>query len=160
MTCEPAKTPANLVTDGAFECGTQGWSAQQGTLAVVDGGRSGKALQLTATANGAGQAGIATPIVASTSGKSYCVTAWVKGTVSDARFEVLAPNAGTMETFSTPVMSGSWLKAPMSSNLKVTVAAGGELYLRVRMVNGTASQTLLIDDVDFWESASGSCNER
>jgi hypothetical protein len=27
-------------------------------------------------------------------------------------------------------------------------------------LNGQSGQTLLVDDVDFWESASGKCDER
>jgi hypothetical protein len=153
-TCGGQLTPANLLDDPSFECGGSAWSAQQGTFEVVSEARTGsKAGQLTANATGGGQLGIATPIVAMTSGRAYCVSLWVKGTASDARFEVLPGMGGSAPAFSTPVTS-SWVRAPMASNLKVQVPAGDALYLRARILNGQAGQTLLIDDVDFYESAS------
>lgn len=158
--CGAAKSPPNLVGDGSFECGGAEWSAQYGDFTVVSGGHGGaKAGQLMASATGLGQIGIGTPLVAMTSGNAYCVNAWVKGTATDARLEVLPTKAGSAASFATFVQS-DWLQAPPVTNLKVQVAAGDTLYLRVRLVNGLAGQTLLIDDVDFWESASGRCDER
>ena len=159
MTCGTAKTPANLVVDPQLECGTQGWSAQFGTVEVVAGGRSGKALQLTASSTGAGQMGVGTAVVAMTSGKAYCLSAWVKGTASDARLEVLPTKGAMAAAFATPI-TADWVRAPMNSNLKVSFAAGDTLYLRVRLIGAQAGQTLLLDDLDFYESASGNCNER
>ncbi|MBK7865482.1 MAG: hypothetical protein IPJ65_44165 [Archangiaceae bacterium] len=158
--CGVAKTPANLVS-GSFECGTASeWSVQYGELQVVSGGHGGsKALQLTATATGTGQFGYATAVVASTTGKPYCVNAWVKGTATDMRLEVLSQRSGMAQTFSSFVES-DWLQAPPVTNLKVPVSMGDQLYLRIRIQNGQAGQTLLVDDVDFWESTSGNCDER
>lgn len=157
--CGSAVTPPNLVPDPSLECDGMAWSAQTGTLEVVSGGRTGKAVRLTATTTGAGQMGIPTPLVAMTSGKTYCLSAYVSGTATDARLEVLPAPAGTAMTFSTPV-TASWVRAPMTSKLKVTAPADRSLTLRVLILNGQAGQTLLLDDLDFYESASGNCTER
>jgi hypothetical protein len=159
--CGVMQSPPNLLADGSFECGAGAeWSVQFGDFAVVSGGHSGaKAGQLTASSTGAGQMGIGMPIVAMTDGSPYCVNAWVKGTASDMRLEVLATKAALGNAFASPVQA-DWLEAPMGSNLKVQVAAGDTLYLRVKIQNGTAGQTLLLDDVDFWESTTGNCDER
>ena len=157
--CGTAVTPPNLVPDPSFECDGMAWSPQSGTVEVVTGGRSGKAVRLTATTTGSGQMGIATPLVAMTSGKAYCLSAFVSGTATDARLEVLPAPAGIAQTFSTPVTT-SWVRAPMTSKLKVPAPAGRSLTLRVVLLNGQAGQTLLLDDVDFYESAGDNCTER
>lgn len=158
--CGTAVTPPNLVPDPSLECGGMAWSAQQGTVDVASGGRTGaKALRLTASATGAGQMGIPTPLVAMTSGKTYCLSAYVSGTAMDARLEVLPAPGGIAQTFSTPVTS-AWVRAPMGTNLKVPATVDRSLTLRVLILNGQAGQTLLLDDLDFYESASGNCNER
>jgi hypothetical protein len=162
MPCAATRVPANLISDGSFECGIGAeWSVQYGDFSVVTGGHGGtKAGLLTASSTGLGQVGYATPVVAMTSGKPYCANVWVKGTATDMLLEVLATKAGTAQSFASPVQS-DWLQAPPVSNLKVEVAAGDTLYLRVRIQNGTAGQTLLLDDADFWESSSsGNCDER
>ena len=159
--CEgPAKSPPNLLADPSFECGTAVWTVVTGDFAVVSGGRTGeKAGRLSATTAGSGQAGLG-PVVASTSGKAYCLYAWVSGSASDMRMEVLPTMAGVASSFSSPVPASGWLQAPMSSNLKVQVAAGDSLYLRFRILNSQAGQTLDLDDLDLWESQSGNCDER
>jgi hypothetical protein len=153
------KSPPNLVVNGGFECGDAEWSVQFGELVTVSSGAHGgtKAAQLTAASAGGGQFGYANAVVPTASGNAYCVNAWVRGTATSMRIEVL--DGSTNQMFSSPVESG-WLQAPPTTNLKVTPAAGAALYLRFRILNVMAGQTLLVDDVDFWESASGSCNER
>jgi hypothetical protein len=159
--CSSMSTPPNLLANGSFECGSgTEWSAQYGTFAVVSGGHSGaQAGQLTAAANGQGQLGYSTAVVSSTSGKSYCVHAWVKGTATGVRMEILPSMSGLAQAFSSPV-NGDWVRAPPSTNLQLDAAPGDTLYLRFVIQNGQSGQTLLVDDVDFWESASGKCDER
>lgn len=158
-----AKTPANLVGNDGFECGDMGWSAQTGDLAVVTDARTGtKALKLTATSAG-GKFASTQPFVASTSGKTYCAVAYLKGTVANAQLSVLESKSGAVvdHTFSTPVASTSWLRTPPSTNLEVRAAAGSKLYVRFVMhTPPAAGDTLLVDDVDVWESDDGKCKER
>jgi hypothetical protein len=159
--CGAALTPPNLLADGSFECGAgTEWAAQYGDFVVVSGGHaSDHAAQLTVGSDAQGQLGYESAVVASTSGKSYCVHACVKGTVTAVRIEVIPTMSGVAQAFSSPVTS-DWVRAPPSTNLKVDAAAGDSLYLRFRVQNGQAGQTLLVDDVDFWESTSGRCDER
>lgn len=157
-----AKSPANLVPNDGFECGDMGWSPQSGDLAAVADARTGsKAVKLTATAAG-GKFASTRPFVTSTSGKTYCAVAYLKGTVGNAQLSVLEDKGGTVvdHTFSTPVASTSWLRTPPSTNLEVRAAAGSKLYVRFVMHQSPAAgDTLLVDDVDVWESADGLCKE-
>src|SRR5258705_12376486 len=86
------KSPPNLVANGGFECGdATEWSVQFGDLVTVSQGAHGgaKAAQLTAASSGGGQFGYASAVVPSTSGKSYCVNPWVRGTATSVRMDVL-----------------------------------------------------------------------
>ena len=49
---------------------------------------------------------------------------------------------------------------PPVSNLKIEPPPGDKLYLRLRLITPSPSKTLLIDDVDLWESQTGACDER
>ena len=158
-----AKTPPNLVPNSGFECGDQGWSPQSGTLAADADARTGsQSAKLIATGTPpAGKFALTQPVVTSTSGKTYCAVAWLKGTVGDAILSVLEDKGGSVvdHTFSTPVASTTWLRAPPSTNLEVRAAAGSKLYVRVLMRTPSANDTLFVDDVDLWESADGLCKE-
>lgn len=158
--CQAMLDPPNLVQNGGFECGEAlEWAAQFGELALVGGAHSGsKAVQVTATASGSAQLGYATAVVKPTSGKTYCVTAWVKGTATGMKVEGIT-KAGLSRAFSTPV-EANWVRAPPSTKLELDFPAGDELFLRMSILNGTAGQTLIVDDVDVFESASGKCTER
>jgi hypothetical protein len=155
--CGATLTPPNLIANGGFECGAGSeWGAQFGDFAVVSGGHaSDHAGQLTVASDAQGQLGYESTVVASTSGNTYCVHAWVKGTVTAVRMEVVPSG----QTFSTPVGS-DWLRAPPTTNLEIPTTKGSSLSLRFRVQNGQAGQTLLVDDVDFWESSDGRCRER
>ncbi len=157
-----AKTPANLVANDGFECGDTGWSPQSGDVAAATDVHGGaKSLKLTATAAG-GKFASTAPVVASTSGGVYCAVAYFKGTVADAQLSVLEDKGGAVvdHTFSTPVKSEvGWFRAPPSTNLEVRAAKGSKLYVRFVMRTPAAGETLLVDDVDLWESADGKCKE-
>ncbi len=159
-----AKTPANLVPNPGFECGDMGWSPQSGTLAADPDAHTGsQSAKLVATgATPAGKFAATLPVVASASGKTYCATAYLKGSIADAQLSVLEDKGGTVidHTFSMPVMgSTTWLRTPPTINLDVPAAAGSKLYVRVLMRTPKATDTLFVDDVDLWESTDGKCKE-
>lgn len=157
-----AKTPRNLVPNPGFECGDLGWAPQSGTLEAVSDARSGtKAVKLTASSTGAGVFAYATPIVTNAPADHYCATAWVKGTVGNAKLSILTNKngVGTDTTFSSPVATTTWIRLPPSTVLAVPNASGMSLYVRLLLSQGSAGDTLLVDDVDVWESADGKCNE-
>lgn len=159
-----AKSPPNLVPNSGFECGDMGWSPQTGTLTAVTDARTGaQAAKLVATgATPAGKFAVTLPFVTSTSGKTYCAVAWLKGTVADAQLSVLEDKGGSVvdHTFSTPVGTSTWLRAPPSTHLEVRAAMGSKLYVRLVMRTPKANDTLIVDDVDVWESADGLCKEQ
>jgi hypothetical protein len=157
-----AKNPPNLVPNAGFECGDMGWAPQMGTLDVVTDARSGsKAVKLTASSSGAGVFAYATPILSPAPGDNYCATAWVKGTVGNAKLSILTNNNGvqTDTTFSSPVATSTWIRIPPSLVLEVPDAKGTKVYVRLLLSQGAAGDTLLVDDVDVWESPDGGCKE-
>jgi hypothetical protein len=156
-----AKTPPNLVPNNGFECGDMGWSPQSGTLSADTDARTGtQSAKLVATAAG-GKFAVTLPVVTSASGKTYCAVAYLKGTVADAQLSVLEDKGGSVidHTFSTPVASTTWLRTPPSTTLGVPAAVGSKLYVRLLMRTPNANDTLLVDDVDLWESSDGQCKE-
>lgn len=158
---DAAKTPPNLVPNSGFECGDKGWSPQTGALTADADARSGKQSAKLVSTTAGGKFATTVPIVTSASGKTYCAVAYFKGTVSDAQLSVLEDKGGSVVdyTFSTPVASTNWLRVPPSTNLEVRAAAGSKLYVRMVMRTLSANNTLLVDDVDVWESADGLCKE-
>jgi hypothetical protein len=57
------------------------------------------------------------------------------------------------------VATTSWIRVPPSTVLSVPGASGSSLYVRFLLSQGQAGDTLLVDDVDVWESADGKCKE-
>lgn len=165
--CAPAKTPPNLLANGSFECsatGPEGFFARDGELTLVAGeGRAGsRSARLTIPQAGptdvtlAATGNVATNLGANT----YCATAWVKGTVSDARLVLRRSSGGAVEdfTFSGPVTS-TWQRLPPSLVVKASGANAPALLLLVQSRNGKPGEALFVDDVDVWVSGSGACDE-
>ena len=163
--CSPAaKTPPNLVPNNGFECGDLGWSPQGSASLAADtdartGTQSARLVAMGAPPDG--KFSVTLPVVASASGKVYCALAYLKGTVADAQLSILEATAGGVvdHTFSTPVASTTWVRTPRSFNLDVHAAAGSKLYVRLVMRTPMLNDTLLVDDVDVWESSDGLCKE-
>ena len=87
--------------------------------------------------------------------------AWVKGTVGNAKLSILTSSSvgGTDFNFSSPVATNTWIRMPPFTVLAVPGAMGSKLYVRFLLSQGSAGDTLLVDDVDVWESADGKCKE-
>lgn len=156
-----AKTPANLIENNGFECDGS-WSQVYGTFETVTGGRTGKAGQVTVTAAG-GRFAYGKPFAENAGSKTYCVSAYLKGTAPFMRMRVLRDFDGSVQevSFSEQIFS-DWRRIP---TLKVT----GENAPKIQLVfevqtnrtdgqSAMAGQTMLIDDVDVWES-SNNCME-
>lgn len=155
------RTPPTLVENASFEC-EGGWSQVYGTLALVEGGRSGRAAQVTVNQAG-GRFAAAKPFAENVGTKTYCVTAWLKGTAPFMRMRVLRDFNGSVQelAFSEQIFS-DWRRIP---TLKVTGDNAPKLTLvfevqtnRTDGQNAMPGQTMLIDDVDVWES-SVNCTE-
>lgn len=166
-TCgDPAKSPPNLVQNPGFECGGDApteWTPFFGDLAFVADAHSGtRAARVTAMSNGAGQFSYS-PVVVTASGaaKTYCATAWMKGTTPNAKLSLLVDvgGGGTEYTFTSPVFAGSWIRLPPSTSLQVPAPRDAKVYLRFQAKDADAGNVLLVDDLDVWESADGRCQE-
>lgn len=161
--CDGAvKTPPNLMRNGGFECGGEmpsEWLVVAGTLSFITTGASEgqRAAQVVSDSSGVGGVGSTKPVVAASSGKTYCITARLKGTASDARLEVIG---GSVSSFAAPLNSpNAWVRFPPSTNLAVHEPVDQALYVKVRANNAKAGDTVLVDDIDLWESADGKCKE-
>lgn len=157
-----AKSPPNLLHNGGFECGgaiPAEWLVVAGTLSFVTTGASEgqRAAQVISDSSGVGGVGSTKPVVAATSGKTYCINAKLKGTASDARLEVIG---GSVSSFGAPLGSpNAWVRFPPSINLAIREPVDQALYVKVRANNAHAGDTVLVDDLDLWESADGKCKE-
>jgi hypothetical protein len=165
--CVPAKTPPNLLANGSFECGAagpEGFFAKDGELALATGDahQGSRSVKLTVPATGATDVTLAASgnVATNLGNATYCGTAWVKGTVSDARLVLRRSTSGAVEdlTFTGPV-TGTWARLPPNLVVKAPGANGNALLLLVQSKNGKPGDTLFVDDVDVWVSASGACDE-
>ncbi len=161
---DTSKTPANLVENGAFECDTSPleWSAVYGTFETVGTGRSGRAGQITVNPAG-GRFAYSKEFAVEAGNKTFCFSAYLKGTAPFMRLRVLRVFSGSVQevAFSEQVFP-DFRKIP---TLKVTNDNAPKLQLvfeaqtnRSDGMNATTGQTLVIDDVDVWESAAN-CSE-
>ena len=161
---DTSKTPANLLENAAFECDSSPseWNAIYGTLEQAPGGRSGRAAKITVNQAG-GRMAYSKDFAVDAGNKTFCFSAWLQGTAPFMRMRVLRVLSGSVQevAFSEQVFS-DWRKIP---TLKVTNDNAPKLQLVFEVQtnrgdgqNGMPGQTMLIDDVDVWES-SGSCTE-
>ncbi len=161
---DTSKTPANLIENNAFECDTSPleWSAVYGAFETVSGGRSGRAGQITVNAAG-GRFAYSKDFAVDAGNKTFCFSAYLKGTAPFMRMRVLRVLSGSVQevAFSEQVFS-DFRKIP---TLKVTNDNAPKLQLvfeaqtnRSDGMNAMPGQTLLIDDVDVWESTAN-CSE-
>lgn len=157
---DTSKTPSNLIENGAFECDTSPleWSAAYGTLELVTGGRSGRAAQITVNAAG-GRFAYTRDFAVEGGNKTFCFSAYLKGTAPFMRMRVLRVSSGSVQevAFSEQVFS-DFRKIP---TLEVTNDNAPKLQLvfeaqtnRSDGMSATPGQTLVIDDVDVWESTT------
>lgn len=162
------KSPPNLMINGGFECGGAApaeWMGVNGTLSFVTTGATegSRAAKVVSDASGTGGVGSTTPVVAKTSGKTYCINAKVKGTAPDVRLEVFG---SLLTSFSSPLNSpDAWVRLPPPpnvgppTNLEIREPADQALYVKVHAQGGAAGDTVIVDDIDLWESPNGKCDQ-
>jgi hypothetical protein len=159
-----SRTPPNLVENAEFECdsATPEWSAVFGTLELAAGGRTGRAAKVTVNQAG-GRFAYAKLFAPEPGNKTFCFSAWLSGTAPFMRMRVLRDFGGSVQevAFSDQVFS-DFRRIP---TLKVTADNAPKLQLvfevqtnRADGQNAMPGQTMLIDDVDVWES-SANCTE-
>lgn len=136
----PVNTVTNFVTNGSFASDTSGWTASNSTIAAVDGGQSGKCLEITQT--------VASPptayqditiIVGKTYRLSFCVKS---GSSGDEVFSVFTGDGAVIINGTS---SSSWV-----SYSSTFVATGATPSLLVRKVPATAG-TMLFDEITVFE---------
>jgi hypothetical protein len=164
---DTGKTPANLLENPGFECDSTPaeWSAVYGTLELAAGGRSGRAAKVTANQAG-GRMAYATDFAVDAGSKTFCFSAYISGTAPFMRMRVLRVlNGGVQEVAQSDQLFGDFRRTPLGQPLKVTNDNAPKLQLvfevqtnRSDGMNAKPGDTLLIDDVDVWESAAN-CTE-
>lgn len=158
------KSPANVLSDPGFDCGTDTWKAASsyGEFKIVEGGITGKAGQITFKGELGARFG-ALGVIADGQGKTWCAQAMVKGSAKVIDL-LLVPSAGGQGvSFSAPLTS-SWSKVRPSGGLDLVVPAGAsaDLLFRVQTSGPNAAavgDSVLVDDVDVWASATGRCDD-
>lgn len=161
---DTSKSPANLIENPGFECDElpAEWSAVSGTLELAAGGRSGRAAKVTV--NQAGGRFAYTKSFAPDAGTStFCFSAWLQGTAPFMRMRVLRDLGGSVQevAFSEQIFA-DWHRIP---TLKVANENAPKLQLVFEVqtnrgdgLNARPGQTMLIDDVDVWQSTAN-CSE-
>ena len=159
-----AKTPANLLENGAFECDPSPatWRALYGTLELGAGGRTGRAAKVTVNAAG-GRMSYAKDFAVDAGMKTFCFSAWLTGTAPSMRLRVLRVfPANVQEDQFSELIFPDWKRIP---TFKVSNDQAPKLQLvfevqtnRTDGLNAVPGDTMLIDDVDVWEG-SANCSE-
>ncbi len=154
------RTPGyNRVVNASFECALTTWVVSTGTGRMVDGGHSGhRALELVASVQGEALVG-ANDVVPDSEGQVYCARVWVRGTSPEMRLEVRPTPSGKGAAFSSPVATADWVSVPPGDMMRVTTPKGETLSILVKMQGAASGDTLEVDDVELWPSASGRCDE-
>ncbi len=161
----PARTPANLVHNGTFECGGAApaeWAAIYGTWSGSADAHGGtRAAQVTASGAG-GRLASADAVYtnASSTPQTLCATAWMRTTAPNMRLVVMVDTGGggVERAFASP-REATWVRLPPSTALDATVPPGARVYLRFETKDQAVGDTLIVDDVDLWASPDGRCSE-
>lgn len=162
---DAAKTPPNLLQNPGFECDSTPpeWKAANGTLELVGGGRTGRAAKVTMTNALGGRFTYAQEFAVDAGTKTFCFSAWLTGTAPFMRMRVLrVENGGVREVPFSEQVFPDWKRIP---TLEVANDNAPKLQLifevqtnRTDGQNAMPGDTMLIDDVDVWESSTR-CNE-
>lgn len=135
----------NLIQNGGFEEGVEGWTPINATLASISGGVYGKCLELTMTD---GSVQVAAQIFSSlTPGNIYMMAAYAKsGTSGDVAFGLYLQEDGVGNRYNIDgITEGDWVK----HRLTFTVA---DIINKIILIKGTASPgTMLFDEVSLQE---------
>lgn len=162
-----AKTPPNLVENAGFECDGSEWAGTiYGTFEVVTDGRTGRAGQVTVNQSGA-RFVYTKNLAADAIGKKYCYSAWLKGTAPFMRIKVISEKSGGFfeDSFSEQIFADYRRIPPQFTQ---PIGAGTTRLSLIFEVqtnrtdnqNGMSGQTMLIDDVDVWESTTNCAESR
>jgi hypothetical protein len=138
----------NLVTNGDFNSGTTGWTAQDCTLASVAGGQDGNCLQLTRT-GGSSQYAEQTLISTITIGKTYQLSGLVKsGSSGNEAYNIALNEVNVAPRHSIGGTTGvDWIKYRLLFAVTATVN-----QLALTKLTATPG-TMLFDQVELYEIA-------
>jgi hypothetical protein len=163
---DTSRSPANILENPHFECdsATPEWRALNGTIELVAGGRSGRALKITADSTG-GRAVYTRPIAADAGMKKFCVSAWISGTAPFMKTQVLQTGGTMLRIEQADQLFPDFRKTPLGRGLELPNGDATKMELvflvqtgRTDGQNAMPGDTMLIDDVDVWET-TGNCGE-
>lgn len=164
---DTTRTPASLLPNWNFECGASPWAPVFGDFALAPGeGRGGGAAgKLTVTAAG-GRFTYQPAALTNGGTKTYCLQAWVKGSVPFIRMRALLDFDGRVQEYSfSEALGPDWKKTPPVNPLRIPNESAPKLLIvfeaqtnRTDGQSAVPGQTLFVDDVDLWET-SGTCTE-
>jgi hypothetical protein len=138
-----------LLTNGGVDSDTTSWTAVQGTLSSVAGGKTGNCLEITRTS---GSTQYAEQIITTTVGKLYQASVWVKsGTSGDETAWLGITDPGEVDYIAKKIIttSGSWTQYSV-----VFEATGAHAHIYLAKISVT-SGTMLFDSIVVHEIAPG-----
>ncbi len=161
--CRPSKTPAELVENPSFECGSATeathWFAKFGTAEVVSDAHTGsRAVKLTVPDGVEASLVYELDVAKNLGTGTYCSTVWVKGTTKAMELVLRKVNPNEDTSFAG-VPSDKWERVPPNIINSTEGKDAQRMLLLINTRYGKPGETLLIDDVDVWVSPSGKCDE-
>lgn len=164
----PSGSAPNLLTNAGFECGTTGWGEYPTGVVTLSttttNPKSGsKALVITAQRTSA-KLNVLSNTVTVTGPTTICARAWMRGTAGDGHMAVNhAPEEGGLgseETASSPIQENEWASVLPDTEIRSTISGTEKVTLKLQLWSPQIGQTLIVDDVQMWESKDGHCDER
>lgn len=154
-TTDGGSRSSNLLVNGSFERGSEGWSTLTGVpvlpqaLSVHEGAQ---ALGVQPAASGVMPT--VPPVSSSQADTLYCARAFVWGTGAQVVLAILeGDSANPSSRFESPALtsSGKW------SEIRAEGRARGGTPLTVELRTITTLGTFLADDIELWISTGSSC---
>lgn len=150
---------SNLVTNGAFETNTTGWSVSNGAISRVTTDAHGGSACMQVVANGGGQVNVSFSLGAVTPGLIYNVTAWVKAITTSSTIAIQMDyyNSGfsyldTSYWDQALIPTDEWVQLGHRYTTPAGAAwAGVTIRTDGSVPNG---RTFLVDDVTFYLSSN------
>ncbi len=154
----------NLVRNGSFECGVDGWvrSLTRPELSIVESGAKEGAKALRVTSPGTSSFYASSEEFLMQPG-TVCARGWLRGSTKNGHFRIgWNPTDGTqgrMESFSQPMSQTEWAQVQPSRPFSFVLPKEAKLHVRIAAEGESSGTWLEADGVRVWHSADGSCRE-
>lgn len=155
-TTDAGSRSSNLLVNGSFERGSEGWSSLTGVPLLpqaLSAHEGAQALGLQPAANGV--VPTVPPVSSSQADTLYCAGAFVWGPGAQVVLAILeGDSANPSSRFESPALtsSGNW------TEIRAEGRAHGGSPLTVELRTITTLGTFFVDDIELWISTGSSCD--